>query len=247
VAGLAGRVAVVTGASSGIGAATARALAAEGAAVALLARRADRVAGLAEDIGTAGGRALALSGDVTDEPGLTAAAERVAGELGRVDCVVANAGLMLLSPFAAGRIDEWRRMVDTNLLGVLLTAHAFLPALREGGGDVVAVSSVAGRKARPTSSVYSATKWALGGWAEALRQELLDDGVRVTLVEPGAVRTELTDHISDPAIREASAARYEAVDALHADDVARAVVYAVSQPPRVSVNELLVRPTRQDY
>lgn len=244
---LTGRVVVVTGASSGIGAATARAVSAAGAAVALLARRTDQIEALAADLADSGGKALALTADVTDQASLRAAAVRVADELGRVDCLVNNAGQMLLSPFAAGRVDEWRRMVEINLLGAMAATDAFLPALRDGGGDVVNVSSVAGRRSRPTSSVYSATKWGLGGWSEGLRLELLPDRVRVILVEPGAVRTELADHISDETIRERSRATYDAVDALHAEDIAAAIVYAVSQPPRVSVSEILIRPTLQEY
>jgi NADP-dependent 3-hydroxy acid dehydrogenase YdfG len=238
-----GRVAVITGASSGIGEATARALAASGAAVALLARRADRIAALAGELPSA----IAVEADVTDEASLRAAAERVAGELGRVDLLVNNAGQMLLSRFGDRLQDEWRRMVEVNLLGAMTTTAVFLDALRDGGGDIVNVSSVAGRKARPTTSVYSATKWAMGGWSEALRQELLGDRVRVILVEPGATRTELATHISVDALREGSQKRYDTVDALLPEDIADAIAFAVSRPPRVSVNELLIRPTLQDY
>ena len=242
-----GRVLVVTGASSGIGEATALAVSAQGAAVALLARRTDRVIALAERIVAGGGRALPLTADVRKPDSLREAAERVADELGRADCLVNNAGQMLLSAFSDGKADEWRQMVEINLLGAMSATDAFLPALRAGGGDIVNISSVAGRKARPTSSVYSATKWALGGWSEALRQELIDDRVRVTLVEPGAVRTELSDHISDETIRERSRQSYDDYDALQAEDIAAGVLYAVSQPSRVSVNELLIRPTLQAY
>lgn len=242
-----GRVFVVTGASSGIGAATALLVSAQGAAVALLARRTDRVTALAEKIATDGGRALPLTADVQEPDSLREAAARVADELGRADCLVNNAGQMLLSAFSDGKAAEWRQMVEINLLGAMSAADAFLPALRAGGGDIVNISSVAGRKARPTSSVYSATKWALGGWSEALRQELIDDRVRVTLIEPGAVRTELVDHISDDAIRERSLQSYDDYDALQAEDVAAGILYAVSQPSRVSINELLIRPSLQAY
>jgi NADP-dependent 3-hydroxy acid dehydrogenase YdfG len=154
---------------------------------------------------------------------------------------------MLLSRFEDRLQDEWRRMVEVNLLGAMTTTAVFLDALRDGGGDIVNVSSVAGRKARPTTSVYSATKWAMGGWSEALRQELLGDRVRVILVEPGATRTELATHISVDALREGSQKRYDTVDALLPEDIADAIAFAVSRPPRVSVNELLIRPTLQDY
>jgi NADP-dependent 3-hydroxy acid dehydrogenase YdfG len=240
---LSGRVAVVTGASSGIGEATARELSAAGAAVALLARRGDRIAALADELPSA----MAVTADVTDEASLRAAADRIAGELGRVDILVNNAGQMLLSRFEDRLADEWRRMVEINLVGAMTATAVFLDALRDGGGDLVNVSSVAGRKARPTTSVYSATKWAIGGWSEGLRQELLADRVRVILVEPGATRTELATHISVDAIREGSVKRYDTVDALLPQDIAEAIAFAVSRPPRVSVNELLIRPTLQDY
>jgi NADP-dependent 3-hydroxy acid dehydrogenase YdfG len=244
---LSGRVAVVTGASSGIGEATARELAAGGAAVALLARREERIEALAGELRDAGGIALAAAADVTDEGSLRAAADRIAGELGRVDLLVNNAGQMLLSRFEDRLADEWRRMVEINIVGAMTATAVFLDALRDGGGDLVNVSSVAGRKARPTTSVYSATKWAIGGWSEGLRQELLADRVRVVLVEPGATRTELATHISVDAIREGSLERYDTVDALLPQDIAEAIAFAVSRPPRVSINELLIRPTLQDY
>jgi NADP-dependent 3-hydroxy acid dehydrogenase YdfG len=244
---LSGRVAVVTGASSGIGEATARELSAAGAAVALLARRTERIEALAGELRDAGGTALAVAADVTDEGSLRAAADRIASELGRVDLLVNNAGQMLLSRFEDRLADEWRRMVEINLVGAMTTTAVFLDALRDGGGDLVNVSSVAGRKARPTTSVYSATKWAIGGWSEGLRQELLADRVRVVLVEPGATRTELATHISVDAIREGSLERYDTVDALLPQDIAEAIAFAVSRPPRVSINELLIRPTLQDY
>ena len=242
-----GRVFVVTGASSGIGEATAPAASAQGAAVALLARRTDRVTALAEKIVAGGGRALPLTAGFRKPDSLREAAARVADELGRADCLVNNAGQMLLSAFSGDKADEWRQMVEINLLGAMSATDAFLPALRAGGGDIVNISSVAGRNARPTSSVYSATKWALGGWSEALRLELIDDRVRVTLVEPGAVRTELSDHISDETIRERSRQPYDDYDALEAEDIAAGILNAVSQPSRVSIIELLIRATLQAF
>ena len=237
------RVCVVTGASSGIGAATARAFAAGGATVALLARRADRVEALAKELGPS---ALPLEADVRDLDALRAAADRIRDRLGRVDCLVNNAGVMLNSPFRAGLVDEWRTMVETNVLGVLYATHVFVEELCAGGGDVVNVSSVAGRTARPDANVYNATKHGITGWSDALRQELLEQDVRVICVEPGAVATELPDHISDAATRERAAASYGgAIEILTAEDIASLIVYAVSAPERVSINEVLVRPLRQ--
>jgi NADP-dependent 3-hydroxy acid dehydrogenase YdfG len=239
-----GRVCVVTGASSGIGAATARAFAAGGAAVALLARRRDRVRALADALGD---KALPLEADVRDLDALRAAGEEVRRRLGRVDCLVNNAGVMLNSPFRAGLVDQWRTMVETNVLGVLYATHVFVDDLCDGGGDVVNVSSVAGRTARPASNVYNATKHGITGWSEALRQELQGDDVRVVCLEPGAVDTELPDHITHPQTRETVTRSYSGQDheILTADDMASLIVYAVTAPERVAVNEILVRPLHQ--
>ena len=187
-----GRVAVITGASSGIGEATARALTATGHRLALLARRADRIEALAADLGDG---AIAITADVTDRDALVAAAERVNSELGGADILVNNAGVMLLAPFSAEQHAESRQMVEVNLLGAMTATEVFLDQLRDGDGDLVNISSVAGRTARPGNAVYAATKWGINGWSEALRQEL-QPGVRVTVIEPGAVATELTDHIT---------------------------------------------------
>ena len=242
-----GRVAVVTGASSGIGEATARRLAGEGAAVALIARRAERVDQVARELSAEGARARAYEADVRDREALGRLAGDVRRDLGRVDCLVNNAGLMLLSRFEAGLEEEWARMLETNLAGVLHATAAFLPQLTDGGGDVVNVSSVAGRKARPTGSVYSATKWGLNGWSEGLRQELLEHDVRVIVVEPGMVATELQSHISDPDLRAVSVERIASLEPLTADDVAAVIAFAVGMPAHVSLNEILVRPTGQAY
>jgi len=240
-----GRVCVVTGASSGIGEATARAFAAGGAKVALLARRTDRVQEIADELGET---ALPLQADVRDLEGLQAAAGQIREKFGRVDCLVNNAGVMLNSPFRAGLVDEWRTMVETNLLGVLYATHAFVDDLCDGGGDVVNISSVAGRKARPSSNVYASTKHAVTGWSDALRQELLEFDVRVICVEPGAAATELTDHISHEQTREEVAALYTGgPEILTAEDVASLIRYAVTAPERVSINEVLVRPLRQAF
>ena len=235
-----GRVAVITGASSGIGEATARALAADGHRVALLARRADRIQALAAELGNS---ALAIEADVTDRDSIVAAAERVQGELGGSDILVNNAGVMLLAPFSSDQKAEIRQMVETNLLGAMTATEVFLDQLRDGGGDLVNISSVAGRTARPGSSVYNATKWGLNGWSEALRQELQPD-VRVMIIEPGAVATELTDHITHPDAKQAAEQLYEEV-AITAEDIAEVIAFAVGRPRRVTLNEILIRPTAQ--
>ncbi|MEH3052743.1 MAG: SDR family oxidoreductase [Patulibacter minatonensis] len=242
---LQGRVAVITGASSGIGAATARRFASEGADVALLARRTDRLDALALELAEYGAKVLALPADVTDPPSLAAAAERIAAELGRVDLLVNNAGVMLLSPFEADRVDEWRQMIDVNLTGVLETTRVFLPAIRAGGGDVVNVSSVSGRVTFELNSVYNATKFGLGAWSDSLRKELAGTGVRVGVVEPGVVATELTHHIGHQATRDTYAERFDGIERLEADDIADAIHYIASRPPRAAVAEILVRPSAQ--
>jgi NADP-dependent 3-hydroxy acid dehydrogenase YdfG len=240
---LRGRVCVVTGASSGIGEATVRAFASGGAKVALLARRRERVQALANELGEAG---LALEADVRDLQGLRNAAEEIRGHFGRADCLVNNAGVMLNSPFRAGLVDEWRTMVETNLLGVLYATHVFVDDLCAGGGDVVNISSVAGRIARVASNVYAATKHAVTGWSDALRQELLAYDVRVVCLEPAAVATELPSHISHPETRKDADTFYGgAIEILTAQDIASLIVYAVTAPERVSINEVLVRPLRQ--
>ena len=194
------RVAVITGASSGIGEATARALVADGHRVALLARRGDRIEALADELG---GGALAIEADVTDRASLLAAAGRVQSELGGADILVNNAGVMLLGPFSSEQRAEMHQMLEVNLQGAITATEVFLDQLRDGGGDLVNISSVAGRTARAGNAVYAATKWGMNGWSEGLRQELLPD-VRVIVIEPGAVATELTDHITDERDRKAA-------------------------------------------
>jgi NADP-dependent 3-hydroxy acid dehydrogenase YdfG len=249
---LTGTVALVTGASSGIGAATARTLAAQGAAVALVARRKDRLDGLAAEIGKGGGRALVLETDVTDAKQATAAVDSAARELGRLDIVVNNAGVMLLGPIEGAPMEEWERMVHLNLLGLLYTANAALPHLlraAESGqrrvADLINISSVAGRIARRGSGVYNLTKFGVGAFSESLRQEVTTRHVRVSLVEPGGVATELTDHLR-PEIREQTRQRFANVELLRAEDIADAIAYIVTRPRHVAVNELLVRPTEQE-
>ena len=241
-----GRVAVVTGASSGIGEATAEALAAEGATVVVAARREERLADLAKRIEEGGGKVLAATCDVTDEAQAHGLIRRAEDEFGRVDILVNNAGVMLLSTVGKGLSDEWRRMFDVNVLGLLYATDAAIETMkRQGGGHLVNVSSVAGRKvSRESSGVYAGSKFAVGAISEGLRQELLEDNIRVTIVEPGAVATELTDHITDEDARESLGGLLN-LEILRAEDIANAIVYAVTQPERVSVNEILIRPTQQ--
>jgi len=244
-------VALVTGASSGIGQAAARTLAARGAAVALAARRADRLQELAGEIADAGGTALPIEADVSDREQAEQAVAHTAEELGRLDVLVNNAGVMLLGPVAEAPLEEWERMVHVNLLGLLYTARAALPHLAEAAekeprrvADLVNISSVAGRQARQGSAVYNATKHGVGAFSEALRQEMTRSHVRVSLVEPGAVATELQSH-NRPEIKAEIEQRFEDMDILQAEDIADAIAYVVTRPRHVAVNEILVRPTEQ--
>ena len=234
------RVAVITGASSGIGAATARALAAGGHRVALLARRADRIQELSDELGDG---AIAIEADVTDRDSLTAAAARVKDELGGADILVNNAGVMLLGPFGPDQRADYRQMIEVNLLGAITATEVFLDQLRDGGGDLVNISSVAGRTARIGNAGYAATKWGMNGWSEGLRQELQPD-IRVMLVEPGAVATELTDHITHADTKQATKDFVRDL-AITAEDIAEVIAFAVSRPRRMTLNEILVRPTAQ--
>jgi NADP-dependent 3-hydroxy acid dehydrogenase YdfG len=242
-----GRVAAITGASSGIGEATALTLARAGAAVSLAARRADRIEALAQKIADDGGRAEAIPTDVGNEQEARAFIEQTRERLGRVDILVNNAGLMLLGPVIGADTSEWRRMVDVNVLGLLYCTHAVLPIMGEqGSGDIVNVSSVAGRQATFGAAVYNLTKFGVNGFSEALRQELAPANVRVTVVEPGMVATELQGHNTHPMVLQAIERMKEEVgEPLGAEDIANAILYAVAQPGRVSVNEVMVRPTRQ--
>jgi NADP-dependent 3-hydroxy acid dehydrogenase YdfG len=241
------RVAVVTGASSGIGEATAVALAREGYAVVVAARRADRIEGLARRIAADGGRALAVPTDVADEASARALIERAKSEFGSVDVLVNNAGVMLLGPVLGAELEHWQRMVHVNVLGLMYCTHAALPIMQEqGGGHIVNVSSVAGRTAAAGAAAYNATKWAVVAFSEAMRQEVLNFDVRVTVIEPGYVDTELQGHNELPAVVESIEKNKERIGkVLTSEDIANAIVYAVNQPPHVSINEVLVRPTRQ--
>ena len=244
---LTGQAIAITGASSGIGEATALACASAGAAVALAARRGERIEALARRIEEDGGRAIALPTDVADERQARAFIEHAYEHLGRLDALVNNAGVMLLGPVEGADTEEWRRMVDVNILGLLYCTHAALPVMREqGGGHVVNVSSVAGRHARAGAAVYNLTKFGVCAFSEALRQEALRHDVRVTLIEPGYVDTELQGHNTNPlVVRAMESTRKQIGDILRSEDIANAIVYALSQPAHVSINEVLVRPTRQ--
>jgi NADP-dependent 3-hydroxy acid dehydrogenase YdfG len=236
----AARVAVITGASSGIGEATARALAADGHHVVLLARRLDRIEAVADELGD---RATAIRADVTDRASIVHAAERVQHELGGADILVNNAGVMLTAPFDSSQRDEQRRMVETNLLGAMTATEVFLDQLRaDGAGDLVNVSSVAGRVAPAGYAAYAATKWGMNGWTEALRVEL-QPAVRVMVIEPGAVATELSDHITHQDSKRA--AREAAATGMPAKDIADVIAFAVGRPRRTVLSEILIRPTAQ--
>src|SRR5215218_1467421 len=238
-----GTVALVTGASSGIGAATARALAGRGAAVAVAARRTDRLDTLVAAIGAAGGRALAIETDVTDQQQAIAAVERTVAELGRLDTVINNAGAMLLGPVVGAPTEEWDRMVALNVNGLLYVAHAavahLLRAAEDGPrrvADLVNVSSVAGRRASMGSGVYNATKFAVNAFSESLRQEVTQRHVRVSVIEPGAVETELRAHVRDE-VREQTLGPLEGIETLAAADIADAISYVVTRSRHVAVNE----------
>src|SRR5579863_10350478 len=233
--------AVITGASSGIGAATARALSAQGHRVALLARRGERIRALATELGAG---ALAIEADVTDRDSLVAAAEQTQDALGRADVLINNAGVMLLGPFSSEQRADYRAMIEVNLLGAITATEVFLSQLRDGGGDLVNISSVAGRTARPGNAVYAATKWGINGFSEALRQELHPD-VRVTVVEPGATATELSDHITHAETKQATKEFARDIKVMTAEDIAEVIAFAVSRPRHVTLNEILVRPTAQ--
>ncbi len=247
-----GTVALVTGASSGIGEAAAKALARQGAAVAVVARRRDRLESLAKEIEEDGGKALVIESDIADREQAVSAVEQTVSELGRLDTVFNNAGVMLLGPAEDAPVEEWDRMVDINVKGLLYVAHAALPHLFKAAedsprrvADLINTSSVAGRRARSGSGVYNLTKFGVGAFSESLRQEVTGRHVRVSLVEPGAVATELQSHLREE-IREQAASRFADMEILEAEDIADAVVYIVTRPRHVAINEVLIRPTEQE-
>jgi NADP-dependent 3-hydroxy acid dehydrogenase YdfG len=247
-----GTVALVTGASSGIGAATASALARAGASVVVGARRKDRLDALVDDIAADGGTALAVECDVTDREQATAMVQAAVDRFGRLDTLVNNAGVMLLGPIVDAPIEEWDRMLALNVNGLLYCAHAALPHLlvaAESGprsvADLVNISSVAGRVARLGSGVYALTKHGIGAFSDSLRQEVTKRHVRVSLIEPGAVATELSSHVREE-VRPSVMQRLAGVERMEADDIADAIAYVVTRPRRVAINEVLMRPTEQD-
>jgi NADP-dependent 3-hydroxy acid dehydrogenase YdfG len=242
-----GKVAAITGASSGIGEATARALAGAGAAVALGARRVDRLTALASEITEGGGRAVAVELDVTSSDSASSFISSAQSELGGLDILVNNAGVMLLGPVEGAPLDQWRTMVEVNVLGLLYCTHAAVPVMRSAGaGHIVNISSVAGRSANAGSAVYNLTKFGVGAFSEALRQEVSPGGIRTTVIEPGFVDTELQAHNEHPAVVEGIEQMRKSVpEVLQASDIASAILYAVTQPQRVDVNEVLIRPTGQ--
>ena len=243
---LEGRKALVTGASSGIGEATARAISEAGGAVALGARRKDRLDEIVERIEGDGGTAAAFEADVGDEGQAQKLVKDAAEALGGLDVLVNNAGVMLLGPVTDADTEEWRQMVNVNLLGLLYCTHAALGPMGEAGrGHIVNVSSVAGRSANAGSAVYNLTKFGVTAFSEALRQEVLNANVRVTCIEPGFVETELQGHNRNPMVVEAIEKMRDSMEPLAAEDIADAIVYALGRPEHVSINEVLVRPTGQ--
>lgn len=248
-----GTAALVTGASSGIGEAAARQLAAAGAAVALVARRKDRLETLAGQIRAAGGKALVLPADICNQSKAAAAVERTVSEFGRLDTLINNAGLMLLGNIQNADTTEWERMIDINLKGLLYTSHAALPHLLQAAensprrvADIVNISSVAGRRARVGAGVYNATKFGVVALTEALRQEITSRHVRVSVVEPGVVRTELDSHMK-PEVRAATMKPFAGITALESEDIADIILFIVTRHWRSAINEVLVRPTEQAF
>lgn len=244
---LAGEVAIVTGASSGIGEATAEALASRGASVVLAARRADELEAVAERIRTEGGEALVVPTDVTEDDDIDALIAETVDEFETIDILVNNAGVMLLEPLESADRDNLRQMIEVNLLGLMNLTHAALPTMQaQDSGHIVNISSTAGRRAGAKSSGYNATKFGVNAFTEAVRQEVTTDGIRTTIIEPGAVDTELQEHIPDEEIKQQiEEGMIESMTPLESEDVARAITYAVTQPKHVNVNELLIRPTDQ--
>lgn len=241
---LTGKVALVTGASSGIGEATAEALARQGAKVGIFARRKDRLENLAGKIGEES--TLVLAGDVSDPGQAASAVKQTHDNWGRLDILVNNAGVMLLGPIDGADITDWQRMVNVNVLGLMYCTHAALPFMKEQQcGHIVNISSVAGRVARGGAAVYNATKFAVGAFSEALRQEVYENEIRMTIIEPGAVLTELTDHITNEEAKDNIKGWVSQMTALNSEDIAKSIIYAVTQPGHVNVNEILIRPTEQ--
>jgi clavulanate-9-aldehyde reducatase len=236
----------ITGATSGIGEATAVACARAGASVALAGRRADRLEALAARIEEEGGRAVALPTDVANEDEARAFVQHAYEQLGRLDGLVNNAGVMLLGPVTGADTNEWRQMIEVNCLGLLYCTHAALPVMAQaGGGHIVNVASVAGRRAMLGSAVYNMTKFGVVGFSEGLRQEALHANVRVSVVEPGFVETELQGHNKNPMVVETMEKIRESMDPLQSEDIANAILYLLAQPDHVNISEVMVVPTKQ--
>jgi NADP-dependent 3-hydroxy acid dehydrogenase YdfG len=244
---LTSKVAIVTGASSGIGEATAIALAAEGAKVVAVARRSDRLEALAEKIRDQGGTLQPMTADVADEAQIRDVVAKTQEQFGRIDSLINNAGVMLLGPIDGANTEDWRRMIDVNLLGLMYATHAVLPMMKsQKTGHIINVSSVAGRTVSSYGAVYCATKFAVGAFSESLRQQVYQDNIRVTIVEPGVVATELVQHITHAETKNMAEGFYGSMKTLESEDIANAIVYALSQPDHVNVNEVLIRPTAQE-
>ncbi|MDX2244911.1 MAG: SDR family NAD(P)-dependent oxidoreductase [Leptolyngbyaceae cyanobacterium bins.302] len=237
-----GKVALITGASSGIGKATALALAKEGARVVVAARRIDRLNALVQTITDNGGKALAIAADIGDELQARGMVEKTLLAFERIDILVNNAGVMLLAPVEGANTREWHEMVNVNLMGLAIATHAVLPTMKaQGDGHIVNLSSVAGRFAFTNCAMYNATKFGVNGFSDALRQEVSRHKIRVTIIEPGIVATELTTHITTADIKEREQTRLQTIQALQSEDIADAILYAVTQKPHVNVNEILIR------
>ena len=244
---LEGKVAIITGASSGIGEATAISLAAEGAKVVIAARRGERLEAVAKHITDNGGKALSVIADITDEVQVKKLVQTANAEFGRVDILVNNAGISFPGRIENADPSNWRKMIDINVLALMYTTHTVLPIFKaQKSGHIVNISSVAGRIARAGMAAYNVTKWGVNAFSEALRQEVYQDNIRVTIIEPGLVETEIDQHITDVVAKQEIAARRKAITPLQSEDIAAAILYAVSQPQHVNVNEILIRPTQQD-
>jgi NADP-dependent 3-hydroxy acid dehydrogenase YdfG len=245
---LQGKVALITGASSGIGEATALALVAEGAQVATVARRQEQLDDLAKRIKAQGGQAFPIVADVADEAQVRNMVQTANSKCGRLDILVNDAGVAMPGSIDGADAEDWRSMVNINLLGLMYATHSVLPIMKaQKQGHIVNVSSVAGRIALAGNAVYSATKWGVCAFSEALRQEVYKDNIRVTIIEPGLVATEISNNISDPTVRQEFQQRQRSLEPLQSEDIAAAIVYAVTQAPHVNVNEILIRPTQQEH
>jgi NADP-dependent 3-hydroxy acid dehydrogenase YdfG len=244
---LSGKVAIVTGASSGIGEATCVAFARLGIKVVASARRFDRLEALASRIKAEGGECLPVQNDIAQESQANELVQKTLDAYGRIDILVNNAGVMLLGPVDGANTEEWRRMFDVNVFGLMYATHAALPHMKKlGAGHIVNVSSVAGRFTSPVAAVYSATKFAVEAFSEGVRKQESKNGIRITAVEPGAVATELTDHIGHPETKQMIVDWIAGMRPLQSEDIAASIVYAVSQPQHVNVNQILIRPTDQE-